>query len=656
MSKAQQSPSTEDEASVQAWLDLLGELSDEELAEIEKNAEAIDAEVVARGPQTPDELWDYFKQRYKVELPRVAVCPGHSSQFEVICDIYFYTILRLLWIVSRGGGKTSSMAWVHDASAENFPGYKGLTVGASLSQGERMYEHLLPFVVEGGVIGGNELPHIARSIEKKTTWKTGSQVEIVAATIANVNGPRMPRLHRDEVEIMYREKEDVYKQAENIPAGAMSKDGRYMKAQVIDTSTMKWAHGLVAAQKEEYETAITEGRRPPTVVKITCLFEIAREVPHCRAVPEEDRKARIRELIAEHGEQYVEDYYSVENADPCATCDCDIIVKGTWDDDKRTERTLESVCAGRFARSRGFKPRDDVITLFYGNGRREWEAEQECSRPSGEGLYIESFSRVRHGLKHWNPDPNIGKIFQAVDWGGTDAHSVGWYQEVDHPVTAELWAGGLVTIPAGACVRFAEIYRGGIGNVAVGRMAIAMEDAWRKQYGASWYVSERYPDPANNGARLDWRDHLGLETTNRIKKDFLEEVKLTRDMVDDRLAFVVVDACTMWVKSIEAWHEEKGHEVHDWSTHPMAEFRYYAHNRNVVRRKGAAQNRQSTPAAAASSRDDEYDERERSPIRERDTIEIVGVGGADDSPYRRGGRRIGRGDERGFLNVFGTGL
>ncbi len=42
------------------------------------------------------------------------------------------------------------------------------------------------------------------------------------------------------------------KQAVNIPAGKMSRDGRYMPAQTVDTSTMKYAGGYIDVEMEAY--------------------------------------------------------------------------------------------------------------------------------------------------------------------------------------------------------------------------------------------------------------------------------------------------------------------------------------------------------------------------------------------------------------------
>jgi hypothetical protein len=615
------------------WSRALDEFDETELAELGRRVALLSDEDAAgieidQGPKNERELQEWFQTRIGVTIPEVAVCPGHVAPFEIACDIYFFRILRLLWIGSRGGTKTSLMAWLDLAASENFPGFGSWTTGPGLAQGERKYEHLLPFVVEGGVIGGKELPHVAKSTQTHTIFKNGSKIGIGPGTVAANNGPREPRLHRDERELM---DPPVYKQAGNIPAGRQTTDGRYIPAQIIDTSTMKWAHGDVAKEKEEYEKAIAEGRRPRMIVKTSCIFEITQEKANCRAVPPEQRETRLKEL----------------GRDPCELCDCDSYVNDVWDEeDDHTggvNRTLEDVCAGRFFQSRGFKDFSDIQTLFLENDRYTWEAEQECAQASKEGVYVKSYSQVRNGIRGWEPDPSYGLIYQGVDWGGADAHSIGWYQLLDRDVVALSYLGSkLKVLRKNTLIRFSEIYRAGVGNVDIGKAAIARENKWRARW-PGWRVHERYPDSANLSGRLDWRDHLGLETVSRIAKDFDAELRYIRQRVGKGEFMVDIGACPMFDSAIRAWHEENGHEVHDWSSHPMAEYRYVEHNLQVVgRRRSRSGHNQNDPAADTEQGVEEDRGSIPSAPRQRpeDGGEIMGVAGAEPSPVRAGAGRM----------------
>jgi hypothetical protein len=133
-------------------------------------------------------------------------------------------------------------------------------------------------------------------------------------------------------------------------------------------------------------------------------------------------------------------------------------------------RTLESVCQGRFARSRGYKGFDDIQTLFLENDRETWSAEQECAQPATEGAYIKSYSQARNGIRGYVPDPENGPIDQGIDWGSDDEHAVIWFQELTREVRVQSFKGGSVKVlPVGATVAFAESFKAGIGNTACPR-------------------------------------------------------------------------------------------------------------------------------------------------------------------------------------------
>src|SRR5690606_16179702 len=94
------------------------------------------------------------------------------------------------------------------------------------------------------------------------------------------------------------------------------------------------------------------------------------------------------------------------------SCPCGKVVKGKWENGK--PRTLFDVCGGRFARSSGFVPLDDIINTFTKTSREVWEAQQECTRPSSEGMIVPQFNRQQHGIRRYDPNPQNGPIYLAV--------------------------------------------------------------------------------------------------------------------------------------------------------------------------------------------------------------------------------------------------
>lgn len=621
---------------------LFSKFSLDELAEMVGNVEDIAQAKSNLGPQTKEELWWTFKEKFSVELSRIAVCEGHTSQLDLVWEVYSFQVGWVLWVLSRGAGKTFLMALTDYLQCDYFPGFQSFTIGPGRSQGERKYDHILPYVIEGGVIGGKEKEHIARSILTRTEWWKGSVMEIaLGGEPENANGPRVPRMHRDEIELM---KAKTRKQAANIPAGKMSRDGRMMPAQIVDTSTMKWAGHYVDVSIEEYNEALEKGVMPRQQVRISCIFEATEENPACRCAPAEMREARLIEL----------------ERDPTELCPCDKIISGivpTEDPEaEAVDRTMEMVCQGRFFRSRGHKTFGDVITLFQANEPEEWDAEQECSQPAREGAYIHSYSQLRNGIKGWEPNPDFGDIYTSIDWGGADEHSHGWYQILDHEVETYSYKSGLrKVLPAGSEIRFGEIYINGIGDMEVGEMVIEREKEWKLRW-PGWQVKERFCDYASATAKANWRDKLGLIVFSRVKKDFVAEVKMIRTRVGSQFFYVDIKACPMFDKAIRAWRQENGHEVHDWATHPMAEFRYLESNIQVFERQAARNSRAGRAQIEVHSEDDlerverRHAEVERQIVTYRggapgEELELYEVGGAMESSLandRRSDRVMGQ--------------
>jgi hypothetical protein len=605
------------------------------------------------GPRTKEELWEFFKEKYGIELVRVAVCPGHVSQLDFVWWVYNFG--SVLAVFSRGYGKTSLMAWVDDAKATFFPGFTSFTIGPGKDQGVRKYKHLLPHVVEGGVVGGKELAHIVRSIHSETEYKSGSVIEIaLGGEVNNANGPRACELHRDEIEIM---DPATRNQAVNIPAGKKTRDGRYVPSHIVDTSTMKTAGGYVDTEMEAYyevlkeadvdptamdpveayKLAIERGHRPRKMMMVSCIYEIAEENPTCRSVPEDERRARLLEL----------------GRDPDEICDCQTYRSGFWDsDDPDTppkNRTLEDVCQGRFFRSRGYQKFGEIQGFFMENPRDTWEAEKECSQPSREGAYLRSYSQDRQGIKGYEPDPENGPIFRSTDFGAADEHWTGWFQELEREVVVRSYKGEkLRTLPVGSRVLFAEFFKNQIGNVEHGNVVLAMEQQWILRW-PGWRVEEGYYDNANLNAKLDWQNECKIPLVSRIKKDFAEEVKMVRTATSGWGWYVDIPACPAADKAFRGWKQVNGREVRNQHTHAMAGVRYYLHNRRVVERALiAAGGRPEARPAAGEDHDDRASERVSEDFVPTDSRlddrrhgrEMIGAAGAEDSPLRAGSGRV----------------
>lgn len=546
---------------------LLG-ASRQELIQLAKDLVKLEQQASLVGPQTDDELHSFIKDNYKIHIPRIAVTPGHDAPFTFVADAFFQREVSQLVIANREGSKTFSVAIIQALFARFFPGYEGMTAGAIDYQTKRAYAALVKL---NNIWGSDQ---VVDSLESKTTYKNKSIVEILTMTFAAMNGPHNWFLHRDEVELARRA---AFDEADNITKSGVTTDGRTFKAHDVLTSTRKKAHGLVQELLDGVEEAEKAGRRPQYKVYKWGVAETIARVPNCRyhaapGTPEED------------------------------LCPCNTVFKDKWDD--KSDRTLEHVCAGRFGRSDGWRPLEpDIISKFLKNSRPMWEAQQECMKVASEGIILENFSKETHGIRGWDPDPENGRIFQGVDFGGTNPHAVNWYQETNRMLWCRGYAGEFKIIPAGSLVCFGEVYVTEIGNVALANLSVGKEEKWRQKH-TFFEVDERYADIAQKAARLDWRTHTPpLPTVWRITREVEEHIQLCIEIVNDYMFYVDVEECEMFCNEAEAWQKdpETGKQVDEFN-HCMSNFRYTVANRH--RQKMAYQGRGDNDMPEAAVRED----------------------------------------------------
>lgn len=166
---------------------------------------------------TDDELHQFILDELGINIPRVAVCPGHDAPFDPIADLFFKRINSAIVVANRGGGKTQDAAIMHFVLMRNFPGIECISVGAQEIQAKRAYQYFKQFQRDAAA----EL--ILSSLISETVWKTGSKLEILTGSKSSVNGPHVPFCHRDEIELM---DEEVYQESLGIEKGKTLKSGQ----------------------------------------------------------------------------------------------------------------------------------------------------------------------------------------------------------------------------------------------------------------------------------------------------------------------------------------------------------------------------------------------------------------------------------------------
>lgn len=502
-------------------------------------------------PTTDDELHEWVKEECGFDIPRVAVCDDHDAPFDFIADAYFEREDALFLVGSREFGKTLSVSILHYVNSETRNGCTSCTFGAIESQADRAFEHVKSFVYTTGPDGTKRVKPqmVGEPLRKKTEWKSGSKIEVLIGSKSGVNSPHPNKVHADEVDLMDKE---VFNESRNMSSSSIV-NGVRIAAQDFGTSTLKSNHGPVAAILKECAEATAAGFDPPWRVYRSCVIEASQEVPECRQAPDDLRRARLTEL----------------GLDPCSLCGCDKIVKGEWSEDN--PRTLESVCKGRFFRSRGWMDHSDVRRKFVQNTRHTWEAQMECRRPMADGLYLEGWVRERFGVKGWMPRPEYGVVWTGTDWGGGAESAVVWIQgPLRVPVSI-----GTTVVPIGAYVIFDEYLKAGIGATKLADEVCAREVGWRRLV-AGFRVANRFADMAGRQQRDDWREHTPpLKTVWWLSsRDFDPQVETLQGLVEDKLYWVDVERCSRHCDDIESWRQKDGREIHDEATHSMAATRY----------------------------------------------------------------------------------
>jgi hypothetical protein len=530
----------------------------------------VEAEIAKAGPQTDDELWDWIYENMGIEIPRAAVCEGtdvpHVAPFKFFADLYFERVQSALAMANRGGGKTMNVALLHFVNAQFKPGIECCTFGAIDVQADKCYGHLKNWIYDEN---GELKPEIVDSLRKETNLKNGSKILVLGSTPEQVNGPHPQKVHGDEIEQV---REDTWKESRNMSMGKKLKDGRYIKAQDILTSTRKGPRGRMQMLINEIREAKSKGDDPPFELYAWCIFEDAAQVRNCREAPE---NADLPEWTPEMGEDAKEN----------CKCRCDKQRQGVWDDG--TERRLNQVCKGRLYRSRGYKGYDDIVNDFRQNNRFVWEAQIECAESREENLILPDFRESKHVIRHFLPNPKNGPIYMSVDWGGTAANAVSWYQLTEAPLRVVRQNSNFeleeIIIPGNSLVCFDELYHEDWPPTKLGKMVLAKEAVWREEF-PDFMVQDRFPDPQGRGARNEWAIlDSRLKTHWFANRDFEQQVTYLHELIEDDRFYVDSTRCPMFVAEALSWKrdENTGKEVREFN-HQMSAFRYAVANIRMI--------------------------------------------------------------------------
>jgi intein/homing endonuclease len=496
------------------------------------------------------------------------------------------------------------------------------------AQTEKSYSYIKEFVYNYDDDNKKNIKSsiLGEPLRKMTQWKNGSKLLLIVATLGGVNAQHSQKVYADEIDLM---KKEIFYESRSISSSKTLKDGTIVKAQDIATSTRKSNKGVMQEIMDECDKAEKEGFDPPWTRYIFCIFEVSQENPACRAVPKENREARLKEL----------------EKDPCELCDCDKVVKGEWS--QGSPRTLESVCKGRFFRSRGWMAHADVKRKFVQNIPQVWVAQLECKRPLADGLYLPTWNREKHTIRDYEPRPEYGYIWMGVDWGGSSQSlsSILWIQGPLHqPLQVNNSVGTKTVIPQGAYVIFNEINESVMGATRLADKVVRQEIQYRNRFGGAWRVKGRFADKAGAQQRSDWREHNPPLRTHWYLsgKYFDSTTECLQALVTDDLLYVDDQKCPGTADDFESWRSQDGREVHDDSSHNPAAARYCLKNvQGIVKRY---KNPRPTLQPMVAARDSAVNP----------TAALVGVGSVSSDEYGSEAWRKSFGQEIGGNNGRGN--
>lgn len=190
--------------------------------------------ILGRLPQDDEELWHYLRVVWGVTIPRVAICPGHTSPFHAFADAYFARSPVAIWKASRGfGGKSNLMGTLCVVEAATL-GAQVTVLGGSAAQSQRVHEvtqerWLHPYAPKG----------LLRNDPTKygTRLDNGAWIVALMASQKSVRGPHPQRLRLDEVDEMDIE---LFEAAQGQPM-----DARGLKTNTVASSTHQYPDGTM---------------------------------------------------------------------------------------------------------------------------------------------------------------------------------------------------------------------------------------------------------------------------------------------------------------------------------------------------------------------------------------------------------------------------
>lgn len=191
--------------------------------------------------QDRDGLWFFIRDFFKVEVPKKKICTDHDAPFDFVCAVFFQEHEDIIAVANRNGGKTIDFSILDVLNSYLHDNCETATIGAIEMQAAKCYSYVQRWNRRIKIF----FDELIASLRSMTSYKNGSTIEILIATISGVNAPHPQKVFIDEVELILW---NVLQEAFSMAASKGT-----IKGQTILTSSRKFAYGPMERLLEESE-------------------------------------------------------------------------------------------------------------------------------------------------------------------------------------------------------------------------------------------------------------------------------------------------------------------------------------------------------------------------------------------------------------------
>ena len=407
-----------------------------------------------------------------------ATCHEHQTPFDMIRTVYFDVRPDVFCEGSRSGWKTRSVGMLNVLEAITKPGIDIAHAGAVKSQGDKAqwwtrWYLINPAVEEAGLLRNAIMPKT-----KPYILDNGSTIEIITATVENVNGPKKNRFRLDEYELV---KEEVIGEVQNVVS---SYNG--IKRNILRITSRKFPDGPVARLKRDP----VKMRR--WAIISYCWLDVSEPCPDWRS----GTKPAIMEV--DDIEDPDGDYIVIEAYEKCREC------------------PLVATCKGMAKESKGYVPIDDSIAEFEGMTLSGWIAQKMTLKPPPEHKHpFRKFGEKRN-VREFEFNPAI-PLKIVLDFSGGEANFAALFWQEDPPGFAKVHD---------------ELIISSVGKPLTIEEVEILEKKVSRDYPNVEHIEARC-DSANPKARRDWNQLLTMFQLEPVKK-----LRTKKDMVEKFQALI----------------------------------------------------------------------------------------------------------------------